>query len=283
MALRNQGTAPPATKPRFEEQDDGDTTVAESPAPAPAASSPAPAPSPAPTPAPAPSTSTALAPAPAAGAVVTSDRALANEFVEQVNAMKGAADFSYGNYTVFKGHNGEIRSSEEGVASLGRWVRGSMIAWGEHWEASPNSDSKEAKDYVGYSDDGSTIRSIIGKEKLINWIGRPIDEYVQYLRSQDFPKADKRRMIDVAFAVQESENGEMVGEIIQITLSPSSIPSFKSYQENLVQKARCVARGLPGFKLPEDPLTFYFVREAASKDGKSWTKLAVMSKLPAKL
>jgi hypothetical protein len=73
------------------------------------------------------------------------------------------------------------------------------------------------------------------------------------------------------------------GEIIQVTLSQSSIPSFASYQETLVMKARAAARGIPGIKIPEDPFTFYFLRDVTTKGDNTWTKLKVLTSLPAKI
>ena len=41
--------------------------------------------------------------------------------------------------------------------------------------------------------------------------------------------------------------------------------------------------GLPGFTVPEDPFTFYYLREAASKGNQNWTKLKIVAELPAKI
>lgn len=231
--------------------------------------------------APAAPTSTAVAVPPAA-AVAVSNKAEATAFQKEVEAMKGAADFSYGNYSVFKGNNGEIMQT--GGDKLGRWVKVSMIAWDDHTEVSPGSKSEKSKEAVAYSKDGITVDSVIGKQYL-NWVGKKVADYVQYLRTDgDYPEARDSRFVDVAAVVHEADaEDKFNGEIIQITLSKSSIPSFQAYQENLVMKARAVARGIPGVKVPEDPFTFYFLRDVTTKGDNTWTKLRVVSALPAKL
>jgi hypothetical protein len=141
----------------------------------------------------------AAAPVPAVqvtGTLATSNRAQASAFAKEVEEMKGAADFRYGNFKVFKGNNGEIM--ETGGAKLGRWVKVSMIAWDEHYEISPGSKSEKSKEAVGYSKNGLTIDSIIGSD-YARFIGTPVDDYVKYLQNDgDYPEAKKGRFIDIA-------------------------------------------------------------------------------------
>ena len=291
MALIKNSSAAPTPSP-FEAMDDDvavlerEVASAAAPAPAPAAApAPAPAPAAAPAPAPAPAPA-ALAPvAVAARTSLTVNPASASAFAKEVEEMRGSADFTYGNYKLFKGINGEIRNTAENKETLGRWVKGTMLAWDDHFEVSPGAETPASKDFVAYSKDGITIDSVIG-EKLRGWVGTKVQDYVQYLHSEtDYSKADMRRFIDIGFVVEEGENStDLVGEIIQITLSSSSIKSFTSYQEQLTMKARAIARGVKNVTLPEDPFTFYFIRESASDGkGKSWTKLRVSPTLPTQV
>ncbi len=220
--------------------------------------------------------------APVNSAVAVSNRAEASAFVKEVEAMKGAANFDYGNYDVFKGINGNIKGTGDNTASLGRWVQVSMVAWDDRIQISPGVDTPSAKDCVAYSKDGKTIDSIIG-EKYRQWVGRPVQDYIKFLKDSDWPQARQSTYVDVACIIHTGESKaakEMAGEVICITLSQSSTGSFKSYQEKLEIKARAKARGIPGVQLPEDPFTFYFSTEAASKDGKDWTKLKVSTTQP---
>lgn len=208
----------------------------------------------------------------------------AKKFQREVEAMRGASDFSYGNYRVFKGDNGEIVELSGDKEKLGRWAKVRMISWDDHFEVSPGEQGASTKDFVAYSKDGKTIDSIIGEE-LKSWVGRTVEDYVQFLRvEEEFANTKCRRFVDIGCALMATESGEgPIGTVIQVTLAESSIPAFSKYQQSLQDNARCVAMGLPGFTVPEDPFTFFFIREAASKGNKSWTKLKLAKDLPAKI
>ena len=218
-------------------------------------------------------------------AVAVADAAVkAKEFQREINAMKGASDFSYGNFRVFKGNNGEIAESGGDQATLGRWAKVRLLSWDSHHEVSPGEPSEPSKAFVAYSLDGKTIDSVIGEEQKA-WVGRAVTDYVDHLRNhEEFAKAECRRFVDMACALMAAEDEDApIGEVIQVTLSQSSIPAFSKYQEQLSNKARCVAMGLPGFTLPSDPFGFFLVREVAKKGTQTWTKIRIESTLPAKL
>lgn len=218
-------------------------------------------------------------------AVAVADAAVkAKEFQREINAMKGASDFSYGNFRVFKGNNGEIAESGGDQATLGRWAKVRLLSWDSHHEVSPGETSESSKAFVAYSLDGKTIDSVIGEEQKA-WVGRAVTDYVDHLRNhEEFAKAECRRFVDMACALMAAEDEDApIGEVIQVTLSQSSIPAFSKYQEQLSNKARCVAMGLPGFTLPDDPFSFFLVREVAKKGTQTWTKIRIESTLPAKL
>lgn len=208
----------------------------------------------------------------------------AKEFARQIAQTQGG-DFSFGTYRVFKGNNGEVCEMSGEKASCGRWAKVHMLNWDFHYEVSPGTDDKSSKSFVAYSRDGITIDSVIGEEQRADWEGGPVREYVDYLRTEeDFSKADVRQFVDMACALLGTDSGDgPVGTVIQVTLSSSSIPNFKRYVKALEESARCVAMGLPGFTMPENPMQFFLVREAASKDNLKWTKLAFYSSLPAKI
>lgn len=240
---------------------------------------------PAPTAAPAVSTAVAVAPRQSNTVAVLGNIAeQAKAFQRELDEMKGAADFSFGNYPVFKGNNGEIAQTGDSGVSFGRWVKGRLLAWDNHFETTPGSQDKGSKDFVAYSKDGQIIDHVIGEEQK-KWVGKPVAEYVEYLHKEEgFDKAGTKRYVDLALAVLGTDSGEMPENgVIQITLSQSSISSFTKYQQSLKDKARCVAMGLPNFTMPEDPFTFFVIRELVSANGNRWTKLVFSSNLPAKL
>jgi hypothetical protein len=222
-----------------------------------------------------------------AGAVAVSNReeiaAQAKAFQRELDDMKGAADFSFGNYAVYKGSNGEISQTGSESVSLGRWAKVRLLAWDDHHEISPGSQEKNTKDFVAYSKEGKVIDHVIGEE-MKGWVGKPVDDYVAHLRNEEgFSKASSKRFVDLSAALLGTDSGDgPVGTVIQVTLSPSSIPSFSKYQQSLKDQARCASMGLPGFSVPEDPFSFFVVREVVNANGNKWTKLNFAAQLPAK-
>ena len=242
----------------------------------------APIAAPAPAPAPAP---VAVRPAVTSSVAVLADvAAQAKAFQRELDEMKGAADFSFGNYTVFKGNNGEIAQTGDNGVSFGRWVKVRLLAWDDHFETTPGSQDKGSKEFVAYSKDGKVIDHVIGEEQK-KWVGGPVTQYVDYLReTEGFDKASTKRYVDLSVAVLGSDSGEEPeSRIVQLVLSQSSITSFTKYQQYLKDTARCIAMGLPGFSMPEDPFTFFVIREVVSSNGNKWTKLTFNANLPAKL
>lgn len=225
---------------------------------------------------------TAIAKASATSLSLNEAASKAKQFAREVADMKGASDFSYGNYDVYKGNNGEIAGPEN--VSMGRWAKVRLLSWDDHFEISPGESGPSTKDFVAYSKDGKVIDSVIGEE-LKSWVGKPVEDYVNHLRTvEEFANTKTRRFIDTACAVMATDSGDgPIGKIVQITLSESSIPAFAKHQQSLADTARCVSMGLPGFSLPEDPFTFYFIREVASKGNNKWTKLRIEMTLPAKI
>jgi hypothetical protein len=233
---------------------------------------------------PAAAATTAIAKA-SATSLTTADAAQkAKAFAKELQDMHGASDFSYGNFAVYKGSNGEICESGGDGKTMGRWVKVRLLAWDDHHEVSPGESGASTKDFVAYSKDGVTVDSVIGQE-LQMWVGRTVADYVEYLRKEEeFSHTKTRRFIDTACAVLEADSAEApVNTVVQITLSETSIPAFSKYQQDLQNRARCAAMGLAGFSLPDDPFAFVFVREVATKGSNRWTKLRIESEVPTKL
>ena len=227
-----------------------------------------------------------VAPRATAVANVNEAAAMAKKFQREWDEMKDSCDFSYGNYQVFKASNGEIAQtgSKESV-SLGRWAKVRLLGWAFHHEITPGSQESNTKDFVAYSKDGDVIDSVIGSE-MKSWEGKPVEEYLDHLRNTEgFDKASCKKYVDLACALLGSDTGDgpVNSGVIQVTLSPSSIPSFSRYQQSLKDQARCVAMGLPGFTMPEDPYTLFLVREVVAANGNRWSKIVFHSTLPAKI
>ena len=274
MALKKPNSTAPAAA--FEDVTDFGEVEVES------AAAPAAAPAPASAPEAAPAASTAVAPA-ASTAVTVNTSEEAKRFQREFDEMRGAASFDYGTFPIYKAINGSIRETGQGkTASFGRWVKVRMLAWDDSYQIGPGVDGSKAKDFVGFSKDGKTVDSVIG-EDLRHFVGKPVTEYLDFLRNEGYDKAESKRYVHTACAVLDSEDGtHEPGQIVQVTLSQSSLPSFSAYQEKLKTAARAVAMGIPGFSLPADPFTFFYICEAAAKGSNNWTKLKVESSLPKK-
>ncbi len=208
----------------------------------------------------------------------------AKQFQREFEDMKDASSFDYGTYRTFKGSNGSIVESGDGGEDLGRWAKIRIISWGRHYEVSPGESGASTKDFVAFSKDGKTLDNVIGEE-LKSWVGKPVADYVEYLRTEEeFASTKTREFIDMGCALLATDSGDgPVGKVIQITLSETSIPSFSRYQQELKDTARCVSMGLPGFVMPEDPFSLFVVREVASRGTNRWTKLSLTATLPAKI
>lgn len=197
--------------------------------------------------------------------------------------MHNGADFSYGSHRVFKAKDGVIKEMSGEKLVLGKWVKARLLAWGRHFEVSPGEEGASSSAFVAYSADGETIDNVIGEEQK-SWVGKPVKDYLEYLRTtEEFDRAAVREFIDTEVAVLGSEEEPDFTGVIQITLSASSIPAFRKYQTDLEATAKCVAMGLPGYKLPEDPFQIFFIREAAEKNKNTWTKIRLSATLPAKV
>lgn len=273
MALKKPNSAAAST-PAFEQEPGADTAVADKPTPSvetPKVDAGVTA-----------STAIATASVTSMGAV-NEAAAKAKAFKKEVESMQGAADFSYGSHRVFKAVDGEIKEKDGDKVNLGKWVKVRLLAWARHFEISPGEDGASSAAFVAYSMDGVTVDNVIGDDNK-KWEGKPVLEYLEHLRTvEEFDKASVREFFDTQVAAMGAEAEPDFTGVIQVTLASSSIPAFRKYQSDLDATSKCVAMGLPGYSLPDDPFTFYFIREAAEKGKNRWTKLKIAATLPAKI
>lgn len=207
----------------------------------------------------------------------------AKRFKKEFEDMRGAADFSFGTHRVFKADNGEIKELSGEKESLGRWVKVQLLAWDFSYQVSPSDQSESSGGFVAYSMDGKTIDS--GGDEVKGWEGKSVQDYIEHLRDEGFKDAKLRQFLDTEVAILGCEADPEFRGVVQITLSPTSVTAFNSYQADLMGKAKCVQMGLPGYSLPENPFQFFLVREGAEdkKKNRTWTKFKICSNLPAKI
>ena len=218
----------------------------------------------------------------AQGSTQLNPAAQAKAFQAEFSAMENALDTSYDVMPMFKANQGKIGETSGDKRKLGRWAKVQLIGWSRRLEISPGEQGKQYKDYVAYSKDTKTIDSVFGEDFKV-WIGSPVQEYLNFLKKEEeLSKASSRLFVDCAVAVLGSETDECIGEVVNISLSSSSIRSFEKYQNELNAKARCAAMGIKGFDLPDNPFQFYFITEDATNGNNEWTRIRISSDLPSK-
>lgn len=225
------------------------------------------------------STTTAVA-APARTAVVGAEKTRA--FKEELDSMRDAVSFDYGVLPTFKGTNGSLRETgANGTRSFGSWVQGRMMAYSGFTQVSPGGSEQKLKGFVAFSRDNKTIDQVIGDGVERSYVGRSVQEYVDYLRNvEKLDKASAKPYLNIAILVTDSEKGDKsgveAGDVVTLVLSQTSITSFTAYEEKLRLAERAAAMGLPGKALPDDPFMLRFTCEVTrNTQNQEWTKLNV--------
>jgi hypothetical protein len=248
MSLLNKAnatTAPTSTPSTggFEEMDDAQAVAvanAAAAAPAPAAA-PAATPSPAPAPAAAPAAATA-APAVNLGSTATANvvnnagtstevavpsagpGALAlvggrvkKKIVNYFEDRKNALTVDYNTLIQLFPSNGNIMDRESSKM-LGEEIVFTFLSYQDSYVVSPEDDNAP-DDVVRYSDDG-----------VICSDGTPVQEHLDWLQANGFPKARlKNRNIVVGVVEESPKHSEYIGQLVQIDLPPSSKVMWDRY------------------------------------------------------
>ena len=203
----------------------------------------------------------------------------AKAFAEELKSMRDGASFAHGTFVTYKADNGAIAETGNGKTSFGKWVEGRMLAFSSQWQISPGDSGAKTKGFVAFSSDGVTVDNVIGDGTERAFIGKPVQEYLSYLTdTEGLTGASCKEYLHVAFLVIDSESKEVEeGTVVDIVLSPSSIASFRAYEEQLKLGARAAAMGLKTkVNLSGDPFHFRFVAEQASNaKGQRWAKLGI--------
>lgn len=138
-----------------------------------------------------------------------------------------------------------------------------LLSYHKQYTISPGSDSDEAKKLVRFSYDGIHISGS----------GEKVDEYVKRLKEvEGYDKAARKEylvLVGILEATEKKADGGLIGDLVQVSVSPQSAPSFHSY---LMQQSVKVARGVA------DEATAAFIRikaESKSKNGKDFTLLQI--------
>lgn len=236
MALNKGNTTKPAAK--FEDEQTGGTTVADAPAPAAA-----------------PGTVDPIA---AGNKAVTkasdTSRAVvaATAYGDIFKSLQGAIQpLEFGTVPRLVGAQGVIQAKVAGKkSSLGKSIELTLLSFNDEHVVSPGKDDDEATQLVRYSLDGKTI----------DGTGEDVNTYLEKLRSQGYDKASVKRYVQLIGVLEASaEKSELVGEMVQVSLSPQSAKGWDGYRmQRSVKVARNIvkAEGSDKLVITADPRTF---------------------------
>lgn len=202
-----------------------------------------------PMPAKEPVTETAIAPkenhavAKPAGKMVTLYSDIENDFVAEFGVLKK-----------IKASNGNCIDSDDNI--LGDTIDVQVVSWNRQFVVGPCANEAPSE-LVKYSYERDFFADGSGS----------LNDYVQELKSEGWVNAAIKEYYEiVCMLVDSAKKSDLVGEMVQLQLSPTSVKSFDGFR---LQTAFKIARGL----LPEDAASEVTVTaEVVSARGNSWTK-----------
>jgi hypothetical protein len=161
------------------------------------------------------------------------------------------------------GTNGGIEAKLNGgkTLDLGREMDLSIISYRSQWTISPGDDSKEAKEFVKYSNDGVTIDST----------GQEVNAYLEHLRTvEGYEDADKKRYVFITGIIDSAEGDKsLVGQVVEVSLSPQAVRDFEGYR---FQRSAAIATGRASAEGAE---LVTVKADKRSGNGNNWTTLVV--------
>lgn len=139
-------------------------------------------------------------------------------FSEHRNAIP---PMEFGTLPRLVGTNGNVQDRGEGKL-LGESVVIELVSWNEEFVVSPGSDKEEAKALVRYSLDGKTIDAT----------GESVASYLEKLRTvEGYSDASIKRYVQLIGIVESTAKAsELVGQMVQVSLSPQSAKLFDGYR-----------------------------------------------------
>lgn len=183
-------------------------------------------------------------------------------FSDVFKQFHNALPVSIGDTLRLKTGSGVIR--DENALNYGAWIKLELMSWQEFWTISPGDDSAEAKETVRYSADGVTIDST----------GESVDEYVEFLRTEGYDDARKKKYTLVVGYLEAADKPvDTVGQVVSVSLSPKSAELFNRFRLN---KSVRLARGVDK---PEAVGTLFIRVRSESKNGKDYTLLETTDKI----
>lgn len=224
-----------------------------------AATTTASAPSPAPAPSPAQVAANALAQHNATQGAVAAARPKVNIYA--VKNLKDALPVDFNTLAQLQANQGKFRDKETEKV-LGETIELQLLSWQDSWVVSPN-DLKAPKELVKYGDNERTARD-----------GTDMLEHLAMLKESGYPKAKiGHRCVIVGALLAAEKDQSLVGQLVQIDLSPQSRALFNRYIANS-------AYNLQIGKLTEETcMTLVLTaQDATGPDNTSYTRVSFEAK-----
>lgn len=134
--------------------------------------------------------------------------------------------------------------------SVGTWVKLTLMSFQDTWEVVPGSQEEKAKKLVRYSEDGVHLRES----------GTTVAQYLDELREMGYEGASlKHKNILVGILDEAEKDTSLLGEVIQISLSPQSRKTFERYRLSRTAKVnmgKASADGSECIKITAEPKKF---------------------------
>ena len=166
----------------------------------------------------------------------------------------------FGTLHRLKADNGNV--VDDKARSLGEFVDVQLVSWNLIYVVGP-CDNNAPTELVRYSYDNQTFD---------DGTGETVADYIASLKEGGWPLAASKKYGEVvALLTQAAKPSDLIGELVQLQLSPTSLTAFEGYNLQVSFKIR---QGLvPG----EAANLIRFAAEIANKGKNSWTKLVAQN------
>jgi len=178
------------------------------------------------------------------------------EMVNVFNDLENQFIAEFGMLPRVKASNGNCMDGDG--KSLGVEIAIQVLSWNRNYIAGPCSNDAPTE-LVKYSVDRESFEDGTGF----------LDTYIADLRAAGWADACVKEYYDVVAVLAKAEkDSELVGEMVQLQLSPTSVKAFNGFR---LQTAFKIARGLLSAASIE---TIIASAEVVSSKGNTWTKFA---------
>jgi len=174
--------------------------------------------------------------------------------VKLYDEIENAFVAPFGTLTKIKASNGNCMDSDDNV--LGDTIDVQIMSWNRQFVVGP-CDNNAPSELVKYSHERAQFEDGSGS----------LNDFVQELRDEGWVNAAVKEYYEiVGVLLKAGKKSDLVDELVQLQLSPTSVKSFEGFR---LQTAFKIARGL----LPENAAEEVTVTaEVVTSRGNSWTK-----------